>query len=145
MSTEPTADRDYPDLHEHLDELKRRGLLQVIARPIDKDSELHPLVRWQFVGGMAEADRKAFLFTNIVNAQGRRYTIPVVVGAMAANREIYSVGMGCSVDQIEAKWRHALANPIAAELSDMRPSLLPGLIAAAQKNADRGFPESALF
>jgi phenylalanyl-tRNA synthetase beta chain len=39
----------------------------------------------------------------------------------------------------------ALANPIAAELSDMRPSLLPGLIAAAQKNADRGFPDTALF
>ena len=32
----------------------------------------------------------------------------------------------------------ALANPIAAELSDMRPSLIPGLIMAAQKNADRG-------
>jgi phenylalanyl-tRNA synthetase beta chain len=39
----------------------------------------------------------------------------------------------------------ALANPIAAELSDMRPSLLPGLIAAAQTNADRGFPDAALF
>ncbi len=39
----------------------------------------------------------------------------------------------------------ALANPIAAELSDMRPSLLPGLIMAAQKNADRGFPDVALF
>lgn len=39
----------------------------------------------------------------------------------------------------------ALANPIAAELSDMRPSLLPGLIASAQKNADRGYPDVALF
>lgn len=39
----------------------------------------------------------------------------------------------------------ALANPIAAELSDMRPSLLPGLIAAAQRNADRGFAHVALF
>jgi len=39
----------------------------------------------------------------------------------------------------------ALANPIAAELSDMRPSLLPGLIASAQRNADRGFPDVALF
>jgi phenylalanyl-tRNA synthetase beta chain len=39
----------------------------------------------------------------------------------------------------------ALANPIAAELSDMRPSLIPGLAAAAQKNADRGFPDTALF
>jgi phenylalanyl-tRNA synthetase beta chain len=39
----------------------------------------------------------------------------------------------------------ALANPIAADLSDMRPSLIPGLVAAAQKNADRGFPDTALF
>jgi phenylalanyl-tRNA synthetase beta chain len=39
----------------------------------------------------------------------------------------------------------ALANPIAADLSDMRPSLLAGLIGAAQKNADRGFPDTALF
>jgi phenylalanyl-tRNA synthetase beta chain len=39
----------------------------------------------------------------------------------------------------------ALANPIAADLSDMRPSLIPGLIAAAQKNADRGFVDVGLF
>jgi phenylalanyl-tRNA synthetase beta chain len=39
----------------------------------------------------------------------------------------------------------ALANPIAADLSDMRPSLIPGLAAAAQKNADRGFPDAGLF
>ena len=38
-----------------------------------------------------------------------------------------------------------LSNPIAAEMSDMRPSLLPGLIAAAQRNADRGFADVALF
>lgn len=39
----------------------------------------------------------------------------------------------------------ALANPIASELSDMRPSLLPGLLRAAQRNADRGFGDVALF
>jgi phenylalanyl-tRNA synthetase beta chain len=39
----------------------------------------------------------------------------------------------------------ALVNPIAADLSDMRPSLIPGLIAAAQKNADRGFADAGLF
>jgi phenylalanyl-tRNA synthetase beta chain len=41
--------------------------------------------------------------------------------------------------------RLALANPIAAELSDMRPSLLPGLLKAAQRNADRGLSDVALF
>jgi phenylalanyl-tRNA synthetase beta chain len=39
----------------------------------------------------------------------------------------------------------ALANPISAELSDMRPSLLPALIAAAQRNADRASGDVALF
>ena len=39
----------------------------------------------------------------------------------------------------------ALANPIAADLSDMRPSLLPGLITATQRNADRGTGDIGLF
>jgi len=39
----------------------------------------------------------------------------------------------------------ALANPIASDMSDMRPSLLPGLIATAQANANRGLPDVALF
>ncbi|MDX0421951.1 phenylalanyl-tRNA synthetase beta subunit [Sinorhizobium medicae] len=38
-----------------------------------------------------------------------------------------------------------LANPIAADMSDMRPSLLPGLLAAAQRNADKGHGDVAIF
>jgi 4-hydroxy-3-polyprenylbenzoate decarboxylase len=108
--------RGYPDLHEHLDALRARGLLREIDRPIDKDSELHPLVRWQFVGGLTEVDRQAFLFTHVVDARGRRYAMPVVVGAIAANRAIYSVGMGAPLEAIQAKWDHAIANPIAPRI-----------------------------
>ena len=39
----------------------------------------------------------------------------------------------------------ALANPIAADLSDMRPSLIPGLVAAAERNARRALSDVALF
>src|SRR5215813_5457950 len=38
-----------------------------------------------------------------------------------------------------------LANPIASDLSDMRPSLMPGLIASAQANGDRGLGDVAMF
>jgi phenylalanyl-tRNA synthetase beta chain len=38
-----------------------------------------------------------------------------------------------------------LANPIAADLSDMRPSLVPGLVAAAERNARRALNDVALF
>ena len=104
--------RTYLDLHEHLEALKARGLLHTVDRAIDKDSELHPLVRWQFVGGLAESDRKAFLFTNITDGRGRAYSIPVVVGAIAANRAIYSVGMGVPVERIQSKWDQAIAHPV---------------------------------
>jgi UbiD family decarboxylase len=106
------AARGYPDLHEHLETLRERGLLFTVDEPIDKDAELHPLVRWQFVGGLDEPERKAFLFTNVTNGHGRRYSFPVVVGAIAANRAIYSAGMGVPVDEIQAKWDHAIAHPI---------------------------------
>src|SRR6202453_4729684 len=39
----------------------------------------------------------------------------------------------------------SLANPIAADLSDMRPSLIPGLVAAAERNARRAVSDVALF
>jgi len=64
--------RGYRDLHEHLAELRRRKLLLEINEPVDKDSELHPLVRWQFVGGLDEPERKAFLFTSIRDGLGRK-------------------------------------------------------------------------
>jgi phenylalanyl-tRNA synthetase beta chain len=38
-----------------------------------------------------------------------------------------------------------LVNPISADLVAMRPSVLPGLVEAARRNADRGFPDVALF
>src|ERR1041385_9022023 len=87
------AARSYPDLHDHIRSLDEAGLLIRVDREINKDTEMHPLVRWQFRGGIAEKDRKAFLFTNVVDGKGRRYDIPVVVGALATNPEVYRIGM----------------------------------------------------
>jgi len=36
-------------------------------------------------------------------------------------------------------------NPISADLDAMRPSILPNLLDAARRNADRGYPDVALF
>ncbi len=41
--------------------------------------------------------------------------------------------------------RLMLANPISSDLDCMRPSALPNLAVAAQKNADRGFDDARLF
>jgi len=108
-----TPRRGYPDLHDHLRALEKAGLLVTVDRAIDKDTEMHPLVRWQFRGGIPEKDRKAFLFTNVTDAKGRHHDIPVAVGVLATNREIYSIGMACDLDKIDATWNRAVAKPIA--------------------------------
>src|SRR5829696_5884854 len=82
---EPDAGtRPYPDLHAHVIELVRKGLLIVVDEPINKDTEMHPLVRWQYRGGIPERDRKAFLFTNPTDSKGRRYDGAVLVAGLAA-------------------------------------------------------------
>src|ERR1700745_1997298 len=100
------------DFQSHLAALDAKGLLVRVDRPINKDTELHPLVRWQFQGGLPEDERRAFLFTNVTDGAGRRYDIPVAVGALAASPAIYAVGMGRPVDEIGAAWLSAIAHPI---------------------------------
>jgi UbiD family decarboxylase len=120
--TDPKAPpRAYPDLHDHLAKLEENGLLVRVDRLIDKDTEMHPLVRWQFRGGFPENERKAFLFTNVTDAKGRAYDIPVVVGVLAASREIYRLGLGCPLDKIAETWMHAEANPIAPKIVENAP------------------------
>ncbi len=86
-------------LADYVEALDRSGNLVRISIPINKDTELHPLVRLQF-RGLTERERKAFLFENVVDSRGRRYDIPVLVAAMAGSADIYALGMGCSVDDI---------------------------------------------
>jgi UbiD family decarboxylase len=109
------------DFQSHLAALGAQGLLVRVDRPINKDTELHPLVRWQFQGGLAEDQRRAFLFTNVIDSSGRRYHIPVAVGALAASPRIYALGMGRAVEEIEAAWVRAIANPIPPLLVDAAP------------------------
>jgi len=101
----------YVDLHNHIGMLEERGLLHRITRPIDKNTELHSLVRLQF-RGLEEAQRKAFLFENVVDAKGHRYSHPVLVAGLAPSRQIYALGLQCEVQEIPAHWAAALARPI---------------------------------
>jgi UbiD family decarboxylase len=113
--------RPYPDLHDHIRAIDKAGLLIRVDRPINKDTEMHPLVRWQFRGGIAEKDRKAFLFTNVHDAKGRKYDIPVLVGGLAANREIYRIGIGCPFEEMDARWVRAINNPIEPRIVEDAP------------------------
>ncbi len=111
--------KDYPDLHDHLQSLDAEGLLIKISREINKDTELHPLVRWQYRGGLQDSDRKAFLFENVIDSHGRKFRLPVVVAALAGSHRIYEIGMGCNGQvEIEEKWKRAMAGPIEPIMVD---------------------------
>ena len=102
----------YRDLRDHLKALKDEGLLYEITRLVNKDSELHPLVRLQF-RGLPEAKRRAFLFRKVTDARNRSYDIPVLVGGLAASEQIYALGLQCAPEEIVNRWNQALSKPVA--------------------------------
>jgi UbiD family decarboxylase len=101
----------YRDFREHLTALEERGKLIRIKRQINKDTELMPLVRWQF-RGLQEEDRKAFVFENVSDSKGRRYAMPVTVGTLAATTAIYAIGLMCKAEEIHDRWTRAQLQPI---------------------------------
>jgi UbiD family decarboxylase len=73
---------------------------------------MHPLVRWQYRGGIPEPERKAFLFAQPTDSKGRRFDIAVLVAGLAANRDVYRIGFGKALDQIGPTWVKAIADPV---------------------------------
>src|SRR5580692_11984969 len=107
----PDPARPYADLHDHVLALADAGLLVVVDEPINKDTQMHPLVRWQYRGGIAESERKAFLFTKATDGKGAHYDIAVLVAGLAANPDVYRIGFGRPLAEIGDAWVKALAAP----------------------------------
>ena len=107
-----TETRGYADFPEHLARLDAAGLVRRIEAPVNKDTELHPLVRWQYRGGIPDEERKAFVFANVTDSRGRKFDMPVVVGALAGSRAIYRAGLGVDADGVGPIWRRAIEKPI---------------------------------
>jgi UbiD family decarboxylase len=108
--------RNYADLHDHILALYRAGLLVLVDQPINKDTEMHPLVRWQYRGGIAENDRRAFLFTQPTDGKGAHYGMAVLVAGLAANPDVYRIGFGRPLQEIGGAWVTALSAPIAPRI-----------------------------
>jgi len=113
--------RHYADLHQHVLALAEAGLLVVVDEPVNKDTEMHPLVRWQYRGGIPESERKAFLFTQATDGKGRRYDASVLVAGLAANRDVYRIGFGRPLEEIGPAWVKAIASPIPPRLVERAP------------------------
>ncbi|MSP39679.1 MAG: UbiD family decarboxylase [Deltaproteobacteria bacterium] len=106
----------FRDLREFIALLERTGNLHRISASIDKNTELMPLVRWQYQG-LPDDQRKAFLFDNVSDSAGRKYDCRVAVGALSASRAIYKLALGVKESDgpsaVAEKWNHALSHPIA--------------------------------
>lgn len=112
--------RYYRDMREHLEFLESAKKLRRIKAPVNKDTELMPIVRWQF-RGLPEEERTGFLFEDVYDSRGRKFDIPVAVATHAASREIYAMAMGCKPEEIQEKWRSAILNPIPPKLVESGP------------------------
>ena len=84
----------FSDFRSYLEELERRGKLHRWTRPVNKDTELMPLMRLQY-RGIPDDQRQAFLFDNVVDSRGRQHKIRVATGMYGSSREIAALGLGC--------------------------------------------------
>src|SRR5437667_908986 len=105
----------FKDLREHLAALDEAGLLVKIDELIHEDLALMPLVRWQ-VRGLSEDGRPEFMFALLADGEGRKYEIPVVVGTLAASRQIYGFGLQCKPEEIVDRWDQAQRQPIPPKI-----------------------------
>ncbi len=106
----------YKGLRDLIEALDRQGKLVRVSVPIIKETELMPLVKLQF-RGLPEEERKGFLFDNVVSVTGRKYDASVAVACLAGSREIYAIGLGCEVGEINERW-------VQAQLSPHKPVLV---------------------
>src|ERR1700686_3014631 len=109
----PEPQRTYlPDLRTHLAELERRGLLVRGKDPVNKDTEMHPLVRLQF-RGLPPEQRKGFLFENITDNRGRKFDTSVAVGVVAGGPKVYQAGLLADTpEDVMTLWERGLKSPI---------------------------------
>lgn len=102
----------FTTLRENIAALEDEGLLRRVGEPVNKDTELMPLVRCQF-RGLPEEQRTAWLFEETVDLRGNRYDIPVAVATVGASESVYQFNLGCdSNEELAETWDDALANPV---------------------------------
>lgn len=111
----------YQDVRGYIQVLEKNGSLVRIKGEINKDTELMPLVRWQF-RGLPDKDRKAFLFENVTDAKGKKYLGSVLVASHAGSHEIYALAMQCRLEDIMKKWDKAQLHPVKPKLVESGPA-----------------------
>src|ERR687896_2329073 len=105
------AETYYADFRDYLEFLDKRGKLHRWNRPINKDTEMMPLMRLQY-RGIADEARKVFLFENVRDSRGMKHAIRVATGMYGSSRSVAALGLGCEEPlAIYEKWRQAVAQP----------------------------------
>src|SRR4030081_3286524 len=110
----------WPSLGKYVEGLDKAGKLVRVTTPINKDTELHPLVPKKFPRE-SRSQSQAFLFENLVDSHGHKFDIPVLVGGLAASAEIYALGMQCRLEDIELVWKRAIEKQIPPVLVNTGP------------------------
>jgi len=118
-------DESQPSLVEEVTRV--RGFDQIPATPLARVSALS-------APALDAAGKRKTYARRVLAARG---LVEAVTLSFLSSRDAALFGGG----QIELR----LVNPISADLDIMRPSLLPNLIQAAKRNADRGLGNAALF
>ena len=110
----------YKSIREYVEALDAAHKLFRIKKELRKETEIMPMVKWAY-RGLAEKERRAFLFENVTDVKGKKYEGSVLVGAHGGSRDIYAMAMNCAPEEIISKWNHVLRHPIQPRLVSSGP------------------------
>jgi UbiD family decarboxylase len=127
-------------LREALAALEAKGLLHRVDRRLSKDSEVMPLVRWQY-RGLPEEQRRAFLFTNLTDGRNRSYEADLTVASLGASRPVYACALDCAVEEVRDRWIHAQTDPVAPVLAAAKGAPVKEEIHTGEELARLGLDE----
>jgi phenylalanyl-tRNA synthetase beta chain len=120
-----------PDMHASADLVEEVirivGLDAIVAQPMSRD---HGVTR-----AVLTADQKRSRRARRTLAS--RGLVEAITWSFIARDDAEHFGGGSEALELD--------NPISSELTSMRPSLLPGLLAAVHRNKNRGFHDAGLF
>lgn len=112
----------YKDMREYIKILELNNKLFRINQPVVKETELSSLVKLQF-RGLAEHERRGFLFDDVRSTTGRRFGIPVAAGIYSSSIEIYALGLMCEPtnQSINDVWQRGQLHPVNAVSVESAP------------------------
>lgn len=111
----------FRSLREYVQELDRTGHLVKVTVPVNKDTVLVPMVKLQERSTLPEEKYQLYLFTNVFDSRGRKYSMPVLYGPHDLSTGFSAIGLKCPEKEVSKRVAEAIKHPLKPKMVKNAP------------------------